>query len=126
MPAKKKAAPPASKGPVIQITNALMEAMFRQGLLEPEPSAVAVGNAINKVLESWVDRQSRDPAALEAIAFCEDNWGILTDWDRQFVIRTRHHARLSPQSVSVLLGIVEGTKLKLKQVEGSQWGEGEV
>jgi hypothetical protein len=97
---------PRPKGPTIRITDELLGAMYRQGMLEHGATSAAVGAAIDKVLAAWVEQQSRDPAADELLSFLVANFDWLDDWQADFVQGVRARQRLTPAMVDTLKGLV--------------------
>jgi hypothetical protein len=97
---------PRPKGPAIRITDELLGAMYRQGMLEHGATNAAVGAAIDKILAAWVEQQARDPAADEVLSFLMDNFGWLDDWQADFVTSVRARQRLTPSIVDTMKGMV--------------------
>ena len=97
---------PRPKGPSIRITNELLGAMYRQGMLEQGATNAAVGAAIDKILAAAVEQQARDPAADELLSFLVANFEWLDDWQADFLTGVRARQRLTPPIVDTMKGMV--------------------
>jgi hypothetical protein len=93
---------PRPKGPTIRITDELLGAMYRQGMLEDGATNAAVGAAIDKILAAWVEQQARDPAADELLSFLVANFDWLDNWQADFLTSVRARQRLTPQIVDTM------------------------
>jgi hypothetical protein len=131
MTAKKKRPAPARPQSIpISDAKAFVSALERQGLIEPGASMPTILKAVGKILDAWLETHESDPALDELLSFTSAHWEWLDDWQQDFVVGLRQRKRMTPQTLSVLRGVVDVVSHRMKRAlsekSSEQWGEGEI
>jgi hypothetical protein len=128
--AKKQRPAPRSTAIPISDPKAFVSALERQGLIEAGASMPTILKAVGKILDAWVQTHENDPALDELLGFTSAHWEWLDDWQQDFVVGVRQRKRMTPQTLSVLRGVVDVVSHRMKRAlseeSREQWGEGNV